>query len=215
MNESTSSTIAVYRDIADWLTCLDIAYTHLKATGWTFIQTLRYGIDQFGRTDHRKAELYELAAAQLGVSPRTLANYVSLARSPVAEIAQGLELEFSHAHAALGLEPDAAHDLLSTAAEQGWEAAQVRREAWARKQASHNNMRSDLNGNGATEIAYPVPCETLTALRPVEHGRLICHDARDPQAHIEVTVDGGTLYVEMQGTFVQFTLPKGYGIYRR
>lgn len=226
--------VVPYRNIADWLACLDASYLHLKATGWTFINTLRAGIDQFGRTDHAKADLYALAGNQLGVSPRTLANYVSLSRSAVAEIAQGLDLDFAHAHAALGLEPDVARDILSTAAERGWEPAQVRREAWVRKQTSHNIVKSNSAGDDATEIDDEVPFnhvpnpngtspvdlyeqqpETLTIPRPVTRGRIECRSPHDPQAHVELVVDGRTLYLEYQGSFIQFELPKQYGIYRR
>src|SRR5690606_22614811 len=101
-----------FADISDWLTRLDMSYTRLKAAGWDFILTLRAGVDQFSRTSHEKAELYELAGAQLGLSPRTLQNYVSLARSAVAQIAISLDLEFAYAHAALGLDEDVARDLL-------------------------------------------------------------------------------------------------------
>jgi len=224
-----------YRNIADWLACLDASYLHLKATGWTFINTLRAGIDQFGRTDHAKADLYALAGNQLGVSPRTLANYVSLSRSAVAEIAQSLDLDFAHAHAALGLDEDIARDLLSTAAERGWEPAQVRKEAWVRKQStSHIIVKSDPAGCDATEIDDEVPFnhmtrvngttpvdlyeqqpEQLTMPRPVTRGRIECRSPHDPMAHIELTVDGRTLYLEYQGSFMQFELPQQYGIYRR
>lgn len=234
MTDAVTIVTVPYRDIAEWLACLDVSYTHLKATGWAFISTLRAGVDQFGRTDHRKAELYELAGNQLGVSARTLANYVSLSRSAVAEIAQSLDLDFAHAHAALGLDEDVARDILSTAAERGWEPAQVRREAWVRKQTSHIIVKSDSAGCDATEIDDDVPFnhvpnpngttpvdlyeqqpETLTMPRPVTRGRIECRSAHDPQAHIELTVDGRTLYLEYQGSFIAFELPRQYGIYRR
>lgn len=146
----TTITIIRFTTVSEWLSRLDDSYSRAKRAGWDFIVTLRDGIDQFGRTDHRKADLYELAANQIGVSARTLQNYVSMSRSVVASIAIDLDLDFNHANAALGLSEDVARDLLTTAAEQGWEPARVRKEAWAHKNAlaSHGNMRS-RNGHGA------------------------------------------------------------------
>jgi len=62
---------------------------------------------------------------------------------------------------------------------------------------------------------YEQQPEVLTALRPVTRGRIECRNPHDPQAHVELVVDGRTLYLEYQGSFMQFELPQQYGIYRR
>lgn len=151
----TTITIIRFDTVSDWLNSLDESYGRAKSAGWDFIITLRGGIDQFGRTDHRKAELYEVAANQIGVSSRTLQNYVSMSRSAVAKIAMDLDLDFSHANAAMGLNEEVARDLLTTAAEQGWEPARIRKEAWAHKNAiaSHGIMRSGNGYGGAKNVA--------------------------------------------------------------
>lgn len=62
---------------------------------------------------------------------------------------------------------------------------------------------------------YEQQPETLTALRPFVRGRIECRAPADPMAHVELTVDGRTLYLEYQGSFISFELPQQYGIYRR
>jgi len=62
---------------------------------------------------------------------------------------------------------------------------------------------------------YETQPETLTIPRLVTRGRIECRSPHDPMAHIELTVDGRTLYLEYQGSFIAFELPKQYGIYRR
>jgi len=135
-------------DISDWLTQLDISYGRFRKAGWDFLLILRAGVDQFGRTDHAKSELYDLASQQTGLAVSTLITYVSTVRSPISPVAIELGLTFSHARAALGMEPEAANDLLTKAAEQSWTPEQVSKEAWIKK-ASVGMSRS-TNGTGAT-----------------------------------------------------------------
>lgn len=133
-------------DIPDWLTQLDISYGRFRKAGWDFLLVLRAGVDQFGRTDHAKAELYELASQQTGLAVSTLITYVSTVRSPISPVAIELGLTFSHARAALGMEPEAANDLLTKAAENSWTPERVSQEAWISK-ASVRKSRTP-NGDG-------------------------------------------------------------------
>jgi hypothetical protein len=65
------------------LTITDIAgqivaeYEDYREAGWKYIMSLRNAVDQFGRTDHAKMELYEAVANQIGRSIKTLQNKVS------------------------------------------------------------------------------------------------------------------------------------------
>lgn len=145
---TTTAQENTFVDVSDWLTQLDISYGRFRKAGWDFLLVLRGGIDQFGRTDHAKAELYDLASQQTGLSVNTLMTYVSTIRSPISPIAIELGLTFSHARAALGLEAEVANDILNKAAEQSWTPEQVSKEAWIKKASVGMSRR--VNGKGAT-----------------------------------------------------------------
>ena len=133
MQVTISQSNYTFVDVSNWLEKLDRSYENAKASMWNFAATLAAGIDQFGRTDPRKMELYELASQQVGLTVRTLQTYVSAVRSPVASLAIDKDLSFQHARAVLGLEPDIADDLLSQAVAHGWTPEQTSREAWIQK----------------------------------------------------------------------------------
>lgn len=97
------------------------------------IDDIRWAIDNLCATHEEKEEFYEIASSQWGASVKTLRNYVSMARSPIARIAQERELTFDHANVVLGLDPEIAEDLLSSAAEQGWSSARLSQIAWGQK----------------------------------------------------------------------------------
>lgn len=138
-------------DISDWLTQIDDSYSRFRAAGWEFIIKLRDGLDQFGRTNHAKMELYELASQQIGLTVNSLQTYASAARSPVASIAIELGLTFSHARAAIGLETDVAESILTDAAERGWTPEQVSKKAWIHKASQHT-----LKSNDSTPVATAI-----------------------------------------------------------
>lgn len=96
-------------DVSDWLAQISDAYgAHVRA-GWEFIDKLRDGIDRFGgQNRHGVAELYELASQQIGLTVKTLQNYVSLSRSfpPERRVA---DLGINHYMAVQGL-PDGKQD---------------------------------------------------------------------------------------------------------
>ena len=122
--------IICFIDVSDWLTQLDLAYARAKRAGWEFLFVLRAGVDQFGRNDPERMQMYENAATQLNLSVKTLQNYVSIVRNPVAQKAIELDLEIGHADAVLGLTEERAEDVLSQAAERGLTVAQTRYLAW-------------------------------------------------------------------------------------
>ena len=122
--------IICFIDVSDWLTQLDLAYARAKRAGWEFLFVLRAGVEQFGRNDPERMQMYENAATQLNLSVKTLQNYVSIVRNPVAQKAIELDLEIGHADAVLGLTEERAEDVLSQAAERGLTVAQTRYLAW-------------------------------------------------------------------------------------
>lgn len=119
MEVTISKSNYTFVDVSDWLTRLDHSYERARLAGWEFLFILCSGLDQFGRTDPRKMELYELASQQTGLSVKTLQDYVSTARKPSTALAIELGLEKGHAKAVLGLDNDLAEAVLTEAAEQG------------------------------------------------------------------------------------------------
>lgn len=49
----------------------------------------------------------------------------------------------------------------------------------------------------------------------VDKGEITCSVPDDPQAHIELTVNGRDLWLEVNGTFIHAVLPKGFGVYQK
>lgn len=49
----------------------------------------------------------------------------------------------------------------------------------------------------------------------VVRGVILCSVPNDPQAHAEITVDGNLLTVEINGSFIDVQLPKGYGVHSK
>lgn len=138
-----------YVDTSDWLTQLDAAYSMAKTAGWEFLFTLRAGIDQFGRSDFRRMEMYELAATQIGLNVRTLQNYVSVTRKGYVQMAVALDLDMGHANAVLGLDDEHAEDVLQTAAERNLSVAETRRLAWGHRASARLDVSSP---NGSATV---------------------------------------------------------------
>lgn len=153
MEVTISTSNYTFTDVSCWLERLDHAYGRARLAGWEFIYILRAGVDQLGRTDHAKAELYELASAQVGLATRTLQTYVSAARSPNANIAIEMGLTFQHARAVLGLPEGVAESMLADAVAGGWEPERLSREAWVKKNTSQRTLRSESSPPQASEIA--------------------------------------------------------------
>lgn len=153
MEVTISKSNYTFVDVSEWLFRLDNSYERAKSSMWDFVATLAAGINQFGRTDPRKMELYEMASQQIGLTVGTLQTYVSAVRSPVASLAIEKDLSFQHARAVLGLAPDVADDILSQAVAKGWTPEQTSREAWTQK---NNASQRTLNGTAATYEAPEV-----------------------------------------------------------
>lgn len=147
-----------YGDLSDWLTQLDAAYSMAKVAGWEFLFTLKAGIEQFGRSDHRRMEVYELAANQIGLNVRTLQNYVSVTRKGFTQMAVALDLDMGHANAVLGLDDEVAEDVLQLAAERGLSVAETRKLAWSHR--NHDNVR-DVREPEEEEIPFSDPYSPL------------------------------------------------------
>lgn len=154
MEVTISKSNYTFVDVSNWLDQLDRVYDNAKASMWHFAATLAAGIDQFGRTDPRKRELYEMASNQLGLTIGTLQTYVSAVRSPVASLAIEKDLSFQHARAVLGLAPEVADDLLDQAVANGWAPEKLGHEAWAKKNGlpSQRTLNSTPATYEATEI---------------------------------------------------------------
>lgn len=143
-----------FDSVSDWLTRLNQSYENSKMTMWDFAVTLAAGVDQFGRTDPRKQELYELASQQLGLTVGTIKTYASAARSPVASLAIEKDLTFQHARAVLGLPHEVADSLLSDAVANGWSAERLSQRAWAERNApNQRTLTSQPQAQSASEIA--------------------------------------------------------------
>lgn len=155
MIATISASNYTFASVSDWLTRLNQSYENSKMTMWDFAVTLAAGVDQFGRTDPRRQELFELASQQLGLAVSTLKTYASAARSPVASLAIEKDLTFQHARAVLGLPPDVADDLLDQAVANGWSAERLSQRAWAERNAPpQRTLTSQAQAQPAIEFAH-------------------------------------------------------------
>ncbi len=145
MQVTISKSNYAFADVSSWLDSLDQTYQRACHHGWEFIYILVAGLDQFGRTDHAKMELYELAYQQTGLSIKTLQDYASTARKPTTRLAIELGLEKGHAKAVLGLDNDEAEAVLTEAAEQGLSVESTRWLARQRKEAYRDDTKSDAH----------------------------------------------------------------------
>ena len=154
MIATISASNYTFASVSDWLTRLNQSYENSKMTMWDFAVTLAAGVDQFGRTDPRRQELFELASQQLGLAVSTLKTYASAARSPVASLAIEKDLTFQHARAVLGLPPDVADDLLDQAVANGWSAERLSQRAWAERNVPpQRTLTSQAQAQPAIEFA--------------------------------------------------------------
>lgn len=106
---------------------LETTYKKELAMGWAFIRKLALFVGEWG-----PGYIYQVAD-HLGKAPKTLQNYVSLARNPISHYAERLGLSRQHAGAVLGLDEEEAKALLLKAAEEGLADDWLRYEARARK----------------------------------------------------------------------------------
>lgn len=153
MEATISTSQYTFSDVSQWLERVEFTYGRLKLAGWEFVLTLQKGIDQFGRTDPAKMELYELASQQVGLSVNTLQNYVSTARKPSTVYAVELGLQLGHAQAVIGLEDVVAESVLLEAAENGMSVELTRRLAWQYKTSNLDIQTKPTT----TKIAEPKP----------------------------------------------------------
>ncbi len=128
--------ITIYTSEDAWRELLRRRHANLIQAGWEFVRDLYFGVRQFGATEDRRRELLEQAACHLGVGVKYLMSLLNMFTSPVASIAmelnvnQGANLSITHALAVYGIEPDAARDLLTTAAEENWSSELLRAKVW-------------------------------------------------------------------------------------
>ena len=156
MEVTISKSNYTFVDVSSWLDKVGRTYDNAKMTMWDFVMTLAAGIDQFGRNDPKREELYELASLQLGLAIGTLKTYVSAARSPVASLAIEKDLTFQHARAVLGLAEDVADDLLSQAVANGWSAERLSNKAWVERNGppSQRTLTGNTPPPSANGIAH-------------------------------------------------------------
>lgn len=168
MEVTISKSNYTFIDVSSWLDRVGRTYDNAKMTMWDFVMTLAAGIDQFGRNDPKREELYELAGHQLGLTIGTLKTYVSAARSPVASLAIEKDLTFQHARAVLGLDEDVADDLLSQAVAGGWAPERLGHEVWAKKKGlpSPYDSQRTLTGNAPPPSANGIAPQPGRAMSP-------------------------------------------------
>lgn len=106
---------------------LEQCYRTEVSAGWLFIRKLAAYVDAFGPA------YYYQVADHMGLSPKSLRDYASVARSPISHYAEQLGLSRTHAQAVLGLPEEEAKSLLLRAAEEGLSADWVRFEARTNK----------------------------------------------------------------------------------
>ena len=92
---------------------LEATYKRELAMGWAFIRKLALFVGEWG------PEYIYQVADHLGRSPKTLQNYISIARAPISHYAESLGLSRADAGAVVGLPEEQAKALLLQAAEEG------------------------------------------------------------------------------------------------
>ena len=109
---------------------LETCYKREVSAGWEFIRKLALYVDTFG-----PAYYYE-AADHLGLSPKSLRDYASVARNPISTYAESLGLTRAHAQSVLGVDSEDARALLLKAAEEGLSSDWIKYELRMRKPTS-------------------------------------------------------------------------------
>ena len=124
-----------------------------RLAGWAFVRKLVAYVDTWG-----PGYLYQVAD-HLNRAPKTLQNYISIARNPISHYAEELGLSRADAGAVLGLPEEEARALLLTAAEQGQADDWLRYEARARKLPPTGKEKTMNERTYHTQVR-----ETLTAI---------------------------------------------------
>lgn len=184
-----------FTDVSDWLQRLDRSNERANFAMWDFAVTLAAGVEQFGRTDARREELFVLASQQIGLSVGTLKTYASAARSPKAAMAIEKGLSFQHARAVLGLDEGSADYLLSQAVANGWPAERLGHEAWAKRNGlpSQRTLNSAPPVTQSNGIAHDTPGRTISPASAYHRG----YD--DVDARAEQLADDPAAYDESAG----------------
>ena len=135
---------------------LEATYKRELAMGWAFIRKLALFVGEWG-----PGYIYQVAD-HLNRSPKTLQNYISIARAPISHYAESLGLSRADAGAVVGLPEEEAKALLLQAAEEGLA------DDWLRFKAREYKLPpTGKEGNGMDERTYHAqvrPVETLTAI---------------------------------------------------
>lgn len=176
---------------------LETTYKRELAMGWAFIRKLALFVGEWG-----PAYLYQVAD-HLNRQPKTLQNYVSLARNPISHYAESVGLSRQHAGAVLGLPEEQAKALLLQAAEEGLSDDWLRYEARARKLPA-----TGKEGNGMDERTYTTqvrPVETLTAID--DGGTVHRRNGADPYPGVTVAEEPWDETAYSYGDDVPFALP--------
>lgn len=136
---------------------LETTYKRELAMGWAFIRKLALFVDTWG-----SPYIYQVAD-HLGRAPKTLQNYISIARSPISHYAESLGLSRADAGAVVGLPEEEAKALLLQAAEEGLADDWLRAQARAKKDPlppAGKEQAMDVR----TYHTQVRPVETLTAI---------------------------------------------------
>ena len=134
---------------------LETTYKRELAMGWAFIRKLALFVGEWG-----PGYIYQVAD-HLGRSPKTLQNYISIARAPISHYAESLGLSRADAGAVVGLPEEEAKALLLQAAEEGLA------DDWLRFKARESKLPPAGKETAMDVRTYhtPVrPVETLTAI---------------------------------------------------
>lgn len=178
---------------------LETTYKRELAMGWAFIRKLALFVGEWG-----PAYIFQVAD-HLGRHPKTLQNYVSIARAPISHYAESLGLSRQHAGAVVGLPEEEAKALLLQAAEEGLA------DDWLRFKARETKLPPTGKEQAMDERTYHTqvrPVETLTAID--DGGTVHRRNGADPYHGVTVPVfcDGCQLPADIcRCEDVPFALP--------
>jgi hypothetical protein len=170
---------------------LENTYKREVSAGWEFIRKLVAYVEAFGQ------DYYYEVADHMGLSPKTLRDYASIARNPISHYAEGLGLTRTHAQAVLGLVTEEAKALLLQSAEEGlsadWLRYEVRqRSASMRIDAPRPTGSATAQGGSEMSKTYHATTTAQSSPVPVSY-TAICdgatqhrHDAADPYLGVVV-----------------------------
>lgn len=116
-----------FQTISEWIDSVSTLYNLFKIISWEIADELKLGIDLFGKRiteGNQTIDLVDTVAEQIGVSAKTIQNWISVSRKFPKE-SRPEDVPMYHCVKLLGAEPGVAEQILHEAKAYGWSAEQI------------------------------------------------------------------------------------------